>query len=727
MELKNKVYETLVNNNFYNLTDAQTIILKLSKELNVSNNKIFNAIKELIVEEKISAEGKEIKNRGQILQGVFHDSKSTYGFVTVPGFERDFFVRDKRGAMEGDKIQIGFINNNGKQEAFISKILERENSIILGTVQKTSTGLYVFKPDDKRIPICAIAQDSKAKEALGKKCSLKMLSNEVGKNEHGYGIIDRVFGFAEDPIVENIAIAYKYGFTKEFPAEVMAEVARIPQEVTKEDMVGRLDLRKLDFMPWDPKGCKDKDDAMYVEKTKTGYRAYVAIADVSHYVKEGSAIDREAYKRGTSCYLGDGVYPMLPPELSNGICSLNDNVPRLVQVAIVDIDEKGKILDFQFEKAVIEIKQSFCYEDAEKIHLCQEGLDVKYKKQKPQIDLLYKVSDILTQKLNARGSLTFKSNEPTFKFDETKTRVVDVLDTSDVTSHNVVEQFMILANEAAAMYLQRNQLNGLYRIHEGPRQDKLAEVNRILQALKIDYRLEPTPHSYQRLTEIIKGSKYEDFITGIMLRSLNKAKYNPVNVGHFGLASVNYLHFTSPIRRYPDLEDHRIIAGHNKKSVRTKSKAELEERGMHLTEQEKKAEQAEVQSDKLLNALWASEHVGEMVKGYISALSKGAVTIRVGLVEMTIPVTELANGDIADYKLSDDKMTLKDKYSKNRYSLADEIEVMIYQADIENKMILATTDLTKELKKAPRKQEERTKPKPRNYNPEEIYGHESNF
>ncbi len=713
MDMKEKVYATLVANGFFNTADVNAIVVKLSRELGISNRKATTAIADLVQERRLSVSnhGREIKNSGKVSVGVYHASKGAYGFITVKGQEQDIYVPDGGGAREGDIVELAFFRGSkGQEKAFISRIVERHTDRIIGVVRKTETGYFLFMPDDKTIPEYLLPQDKMSKECEGKKCSLKV-TVEPSTRGSGAGVIEKVYGFADDPIAENVAIADHFGFSKEFPPEVMREVASIPTEVRPEDREGRLDLRHLPFTTWDPKGCKDKDDAMYVEKTDKGYKVYVAIADVAHYVRRGSAIDREAYRRGTSCYLGDGVYPMLPPELSNGICSLNEGVDRLVLASVINIDNNGEIIDFECHEAVINVAHSLSYEEAEDIHLSRNGKHLEFSDIKGTVDMLYEAYIVLDKKLKTRGAISFKSKEPTFSFDWTRSEVLAVTDTSDDLSHAVVEQMMILNNEIIPILAEQKGLNILYRVHEKPRADKISTVNNMLRSCEFEHMLQPSYYSYQKLTELISGTKYEDILTSYALRSMAKAKYGPENVGHFGLASEAYAHTTSPIRRYPDLEVHGAVKDciHGRKPYYTK--AELEAMGEHLSEQERLAESAEVQSDKVLCAYWASRHIGEIFDGYVSQVSQGAVTVRVGMIDICVPISELENGSTADYRLSKDRMSLVDRYSGKTYALADEIVVKIADADIGEKVIYATTDLEKTLELPQEQVEEKVKPK----------------
>lgn len=701
MNLKKKVYEALSYYDIYQKVDVTTAIIKLAKVLKVSNNKVLEIVKQLKEENKISVKGKFFVQVEPNIIGEFHSTKSSYGFVSIKGYDKDIFVAEPKTAKEGDKVEVLLTTNNGKVEATILNIVEKQHKYLIGTVIQKDN-YYFFKCDDPNVPICVILQNEDAKMAVGKKCSIKFTYEDINNSSSAFGVIDKIFGFKEDPIVENRAIAYEYGFTKEFPKEVMDEIANIPQEVTESEIVGRLDLRNLHFIATDPTGCKDKDDAIYAEKlSNNNYRCYVAIADVEHYVKKGSAIDREAYKRGTSCYLGDGVYPMLPPELSNGICSLNEGVDRLSQVAIFDLDSNGNFIksSFKIEKCVVNIYKSMNYEDFEEVRFNRNNKEIDFKDIKDQVDLQYKISDLLSAKMHKEGAIYFKNNEPSFAFNKEKTDVVDVLDKSDITSHKVVENFMVVANEVIGTFMSTNNVPALYRVHGNPTKEKVEQVNTILKCMGINYILEPNSISYQKFTEYLKSSPYEDFLSGLTLRSLDKARYQPENIGHMGLARKMYIHYTSPIRRYPDLSCHRTLNNYIKNNKITYSNKQLEEMGEHLSEQERQATSAEVKSDKLLSAMWARNHIGEIMEGTITSFSSGAVYINCGCVSLCIPVFELQKGNNSDYRVKSNKFEMEDKISKNKYTLGENQKFKIYDVDMDTKEIYATFNLEKIIEK----------------------------
>ena len=578
----------------------------------------------------------------------------------------------------------------------MNKIVKHNKLNIVGRVILTRYNTYAFLPDDKRIcGAVIIDQNDFAKECVGKKCIVTLESNEIPKGFAPVGKITSVFGLAGDPIAENVGIAYAHGFVKQFKDNVLKEVKEIATTVQPEELVNRVDLRDKKIISIDPKTCKDKDDAVLVERTKKGYRVYVAIADVAHYVKLNSLIDQEAYSRGTSCYLGDGVYPMLPEQLSNGICSLNENVDRLVKVAIIDLDKAGNVLDYDLASGVINIKHGLSYEEAEEIHFNQNNKHIEFGDIKEEIDLMFEVSDILTKQRVARGALDFETKEPEFKLDDTKTRVLEVSDEhSKLTSTEIIESFMILANDVVGDYFLKNGIDTLFRTHASPLKAKIKEINCILDEFGIS-PIEPTSQSYQKVIKEIQGHEHAEYLTQKILRTMEKAKYSPDPIGHFGLGSKTYLHFTSPIRRYPDLVTHRILDSLINHKDYKPSFEQLELNGFHLSNRELEAQLAERESNKLMEAIWAEEHVGEVFNGKIFDIMDEGIIVKDGLVEMFIPMSDLTYGTSRRLTPNDTYTKLIDPRTKFEYAIGDSMKFKIVSADRETRKITATTDLEK--------------------------------
>lgn len=581
-----------------------------------------------------------------------------------------------------------------------------KSSLVLGVIKTDNKGYYYFKPSIEEMPEIPLVASTVVKQSVNNRCCCEIKDGKTA-------VIKQVFGEVDDPIVENTAIAYKYGFEKHFKQDVLDEVSSIPQIVLKEDFVGRSDLREIPFLTVDPSTAKDKDDAIYAEKTDFGYRVKVAIADVGHYVKKDSKIDLEAFNRGTSCYLGSGVYPMLPPELSNGICSLNEKLDRLVVVSTIDIDKKGKILDYKFERAVINVKNGFSYENAEKVYLGQDGLDKKFVNAKEITDICYDVSDVLEAKLNRRGNLEFLNYEPVFKFNKEKNRVEDVESTGKEKSHKVIEMFMILANEAASKFFKDNNLEGIYRIHLKPKLEKLTEANEILKSYGIKQPLVATSKDYQLILNKLRNLDSKEYFFDVVQKTLSKARYSPQNLGHFGLASTGYTHFTSPIRRYSDLIAHRIICEYLEMGKAIYDYYDLEKMSSHLNEQEKKAVKAERESDKFLCCMWAKNHLEEVFNGYITKVELSRVYVRYKGVVVEVPTTMLKNGQKANYVLGNDLQSLTDKKTGKTYRVGDYVDFKISHVNEVSHTIYASTDF--ELKK------DKTTKKPKAKNIDEMF------
>ena len=625
-------------------------------------------------------------------------------------FNKDFgYVKNKLSKFFGVKakdIETTLKNLEKQEKIFVDngKIVlkkvkeelqdktEDENDLldnqILGTVVKNESGVMFVKLNSNKLPLCEIEQNEIAKKALGKTCLVKIKKQDkkvTGK------ILD-VFGAVNDPISQNVAIAKKYGFTNKFPSKVIKEAQNIPQYVTDEQREGRVNLEHLPFLTIDPEGCKDKDDAIFDEELENGFKTYIAIADVSSGVEFGSELDKEAFKRGNSCYLGNGVYPMLPPELSNGIFSLDENKPRLALVVSCIVTNGLKIKEPKIELAVINVKKSYSYDEAEKTHLSQDDYEVKNAQTKDQIDLLYKNTKLLEKMFS--GALEFESHEPQYIFSKDGKSVVDIKSAEEGYSHKVVETRMILANKIVAKLFKDRGLVGLFRTHEPANAKEINNYIALLRAFNIDYELHNTTESYRGLLKKIKGHYAKDFLMVEAIKTLAHAQYTATRnqVEHFGLNIKNtdwgYMHFTSPIRRYADLVTHRMIKDILLKKGCLYDIDNLEFIAEQLNKQEVKADCAEEESNKFLNCLWASKQKNKIFDGYISGFTRNCikVTTKNGLVNMYIPIEKLSDNK-QSYKLSDDGFMLK--YGNTKFILSDKISFAIEDVDLQTCSITA--------------------------------------
>ena len=695
MELKEKIYEYLCFNNLFGKESSKDIITRVSRDLHLDKKVVFDCLEKLSKERRIHASNSRVINLAPTFTGTFYRLDQNSGYVTIDNTLGSLNVKNEK-IESGEKVTVAMINKNGVKQGVILSV-DHKDKVVSGKVIRNINNDLVFIPTVKN-GIREFVLDPKILKSLENKyCSIKIQSLDDSQ-KCATCVLDKVFGKIGDPISENESIAYEYGFEKNFNEKIINEVNALPNNVNYIPNNNRRDLRNKKFVTIDPATCKDMDDAVCIEKYKDGYKIMVAIADVSHYVKSGSEIDKEAYKRGTSCYLGDGVYPMLPEKLSNNICSLEEGKDRFVICVEMDMDTTGKIRNYDIYKAVINSKHKLSYEEAEDIHLHRNDMHNKYSDVQKQIDYMYEASDILEKLRKERGAISFDRREPTFKFDASKQNVIGVVDTSDVTSHAIIESFMILANECVATHMDKNNVPVLYRTHDKPDQNDLQAVIPILKELGYGNGYDISVNSLQKVLDKVRNTELEDYVNNLILRCYKKAKYQPNNIGHYGLGSEKYVHFTSPIRRYPDLVVHRQLSDIlNKQHVHLNNR-DLVEMGLHLTNQEKKADKAEEISDRLLSTIWAENHINETLNGYISAVREDGISVKNGLVEINIPCSELPGGSSSIFSVKGLKTKLVNKVTGEEFKVGDHIKFKIIEADRLKKSIKGTTNLNKQYK-----------------------------
>lgn len=669
ISIENEVLLEIYCNKLFG-SDIESAAEIISKDLEMSQKKVESVIYDL-----------KKKNAVLIKDGVLTESyKKTHELE-----KRDLLPKEK----EQKPQELDDDYNNYKSKEI------KVGDVVLCTILKDKKGLLYAKPHRNEFDECIVLKSPLAEQAIGKTCLLKLTDIR-----HGYtGVIEQVFGAVDDPIEENIAIATKYGFTNKFPESALNEARQIPQEVTLEQKKGRTDLRHLDFVTIDPEGCKDKDDAIYDEQLEDGsFRTYIAIADVTSAIKVGSALDKEAFKRGNSAYLGGGVYPMFPPELSNGIFSLDEDKERLAFVVSAVIKDKKKIVDPKVELAVIKVKKGYSYPEAEKTHDSVDGFEKINETTKEQLDLLYKNTPMIEKRFSTM--LKPDSHEPEYRFSDDKKSVEDVKLSNSEYSHIVVEARMLLANEIVAQYFMRQNELGLFRTHEKSMDSKIAELQMKLAKYGINHKLEDTTRSYFKLLEEVRKSPARDYLMFEIIRSMSKAKYKATvdETEHFGLGvsgDRGYMHFTSPIRRYADLETHRLL-----KQILLMGKTNVDEDLLgeiaeHLNVQEKKADDAEKESDAYLACLWAEKHTKEVQEGIIVKLTPLTAEIlhTNGTTRITMPLYELKNGKEDPYKVAEDGMKAYNQTSE--YKLGDKVQFKFDKINLASRMIFGTTSLEK--------------------------------
>jgi len=624
-------------------------------------------------------------------EGTFIGHPKGFGFVEIEGQDEDIFIpeSDTGTAMHQDKVRI-IIRDDKKegkrQEGVVVKVLERGMPEIVGTYQLNRDFGFVISDNPKFSKDIFIPR----KEAAGIKNGDKVIAviTDYGSgNKNPEGKIKENLGNIRIPGTDILAIVKSFGIPSEFPEKVMKQAQRVPDHVLDADRDGRLDLRHLQTVTIDGEDAKDLDDAISLTKEGDIYHLGVHIADVSNYVQYNSALDREALKRGTSVYLADRVVPMLPERLSNGICSLNQGEDRLALSCLMDINEKGKVVSHQIAETVINVNERMCYTDVKNI---LEDTDEEAKKRYdaliPMFFMMKELSGILRNSRHHRGSIDFDFPESKIILNAAG-KAIDVKPYEANVATKIIEDFMLMANETVAQEYCTEEIPFVYRTHDNPDPEKVESLLTLLhnQGVKIQKAKEEiTPKEIQQIIESIEGLPNEAMISRLVLRSMKQAKYTTECSGHFGLAAKYYCHFTSPIRRYPDLQIHRIIKdnlrGRLMREGRTEHYAEiLDEVARQSSVCERRADEAERESDKLKKAEYMSYHLGEEFEGIISGVTGWGLYVELpNTVEGLVHVNTLRD----DYYVFDqESYELRGEMTKKVYKLGDKVRVRVADAD----------------------------------------------
>lgn len=624
-------------------------------------------------------------------EGTFIGHPKGFGFVEIEGQDEDIFIpeSDTGTAMHQDKVRI-IIRNDKKegkrQEGVVVKVLERGMPEIVGTYQLNRDFGFVISDNPKFSKDIFIPR----KEAAGIKNGDKVIvviTDYGSGNKNPEGKIKENLGNIRTPGTDILAIVKSFGIPSEFPEKVMKQAQRVPDHVLDADRDGRLDLRHLQTVTIDGEDAKDLDDAISLTKEGDIYHLGVHIADVSNYVQYNSALDREALKRGTSVYLADRVVPMLPEHLSNGICSLNQGEDRLALSCLMDINEKGKVVSHQIAETVINVNERMCYTDVKNIlEDTDEEAKKRYEALIPMFFMMKELSGILRNSRHHRGSIDFDFPESKIILNAAG-KAIDVKPYEANVATKIIEDFMLMANETVAQEYCTEEIPFVYRTHDNPDPEKVESLLTLLhnQGVKIQKAKEEiTPKEIQQIIESIEGLPNEAMISRLVLRSMKQAKYTTECSGHFGLAAKYYCHFTSPIRRYPDLQIHRIIKdnlrGRLMREGRTEHYAEiLDEVARQSSVCERRADEAERESDKLKKAEYMSYHLGEEFEGIISGVTGWGLYVELpNTVEGLVHVNTLRD----DYYVFDqESYELCGEMTKKVYKLGDKVRVRVADAD----------------------------------------------
>jgi ribonuclease R len=626
---------------------------------------------ELIAEGKISItkKGKYTKLEQGLVRGMFESTARGFGFVVVEGEEEDYFIpeQDTKDAMHHDtvlmQITVPHAKAGKRKEGKIIKVLERGTAKIVGTFQKSRNFGFVV-PDDQKFGKDIFLSKSESKNLVdGQKIVVK-ITNYGDKDHKPEGKVLEILGHVNDPRVDILSVIKSYEVPVEFPADVMQQIGKIGDEVDPRDMKGRMDIRSWQTVTIDGEDAKDLDDAITLTREDYGYQLGVHIADVSHYVTEGSPLDKEAILRGTSIYLIDRVIPMLPHKLSNGICSLNAGTDRLALSCIMDIDHKGKIIGHKIVETVVKVDERMSYTSVAKIINDHDEEECKrYKDLVPMFELMKELSDILRERRHERGSIDFDFPESKLLLDEDG-RPIEIYPYDRNCATKIIEDFMLAANETVAEDFFWQEIPFLYRTHESPDPEKIDKLAVFIQNfghyLKNGSREHIHPKEIQKLLAKIEGSEEEALISRLALRSMKQAKYTTLNIGHFGLSANYYCHFTSPIRRYPDLQIHRII----KENLHGKlNKKRLEHYDMLLpkiaessSKSERRAEEMEREVIKMKKVEYMEQHLGEVFVGVISGITTWGIYVELpntveGMIRVADMYDDYYHYDEASYKM----------------------------------------------------------------------------
>lgn len=671
------------------------ILLNVPKEQREELKQVLNL---LLAEGKISVskKGKFGKAEAFALVGVFSGNARGFGFVAIEGQEEDVFIPADRtgGALHGDRVQIVIDSEGrgGRPEGTVVRILEHANETLVGIYEKGKGYGFVI-PDNQRISKdIFIPQGCSQGAVSGHKVMVKIRDFGEKKGKKPEGVITEILGHIHDPGVDILSIVRAYNLPEDFPGAVKNQLKQIPDEVKKDSWAGRKDLRDLPTVTIDGEEAKDLDDAISIERAGDGYLLGVHIADVSHYVQEHTPLDEEAFKRGTSVYLVDRVIPMLPHKLSNGICSLNEREDRLALSCLMEIDSQGNVTGHEIAETVIRSDRRMTYTAVNAIVTDHDPqVTAEYAEFAEMFLLMKELADILRKKRHARGSIDFDFPESKIVLDE-KGKPLEIKAYERNAATRIIEDFMLLANETVAEDYFWQELPFLYRTHDKPDEDRMKRLGTFINNFGYVLRMpggQVYPKEIQKLLDKVEGTPEELLISRLTLRSMKQAKYTTENTGHFGLAARYYTHFTSPIRRYPDLQIHRIIkeslhGGLTGKRISHYEKI-LPQVAVQTSALERRADEAERETDKLKKVQYMERFIGQEFEGVISGVTSWGFYVELpNTVEGLVHISELRDDY---YVFLEERYELSGEMTGKTYKLGQTIRVQLTGCDRFSKTI----------------------------------------
>lgn len=626
-------------------------------------------------------------------KGVMRVNKKGFGFVEVNGLEEDIYISsdNMNGAIHDDIVLVEVTSkmNLDRLEGRVLRIIERKINRYIGLIKFDKKGIGHITLDDNKIKLDIEIPKEKSKNAVDGHKVVVELGKKIKDNKY-QGEVVEIIGHVNDPGVDILSIIYKYNIDIDFSEETKMQLESIPMEVRESDLKGRRDLRDMTIFTIDGDDTKDIDDAISIEKTSRGYKLGVHIADVSYYVKEGTPLDNDAMERGTSVYLVDRVIPMIPHELSNGICSLNPNVDRLAISCVMEFDNNGKQLDYEIFPSVIKSRIQMTYKNVNRI-LEDNFIPDGYEEFLDDLRLMSELATILRKAKINRGYIDFGIDEPKILVDD-KCVPYDVVLRDRGTGENLIEDFMIAANECVASHIYFMNLPFIYRIHEYPKEERIRSFLGFVSNLGYTITgnvndLKPT--TIQRILKQLEDKEEYPILSSLLLRSMQKAIYSPDNLGHYGLASKCYTHFTSPIRRYPDTTVHRLLRTYlfdNRidNSTIHKWEEKLVYIAEHSSEKERSSVDCEREVEDMKMAEYMEKHIGEEFEGMISSVTSFGMFVELpNLIEGLVPIKDMP--DFFHY--DEERMTLTGERSHIKYSLGDKVVVKVIRASKEDQTI----------------------------------------
>ena len=697
MPLNEQLLEFMKEKAYKPMTEGELI-----SALNIHKSEMDMLLKALHYMEK---NGMVVKNRRgrygvpekmNLVVGQLEGHQGGFAFLLPNNSDlEDIYIsrEDMNGAMHGDMVLVRpkiLARGSSKAEGEVIRILKRAHKKIVGTVERGKQFSFVI-PDDKRFFYDVFVPKEKSKGAKNGHKVVAKITEWPEKRRNPAGEVVEILGYQDEPGIDILTIIKKHDLPLGFPQKVMGQLEQIPDEVKEKDLSGREDFRELRTVTIDGEDAKDLDDAVSIERTENGYRLGVHIADVSYYVKEKSSLDREALKRGCSVYLVDRVIPMLPPKLSNGICSLNPRMVRLTMSVIIDFDQNANVKNYKITPGIIKTCERMTYTQ---VNAILEDKDPKVVKRFDYLVddfvLMKELAEKRTQKRFVRGSLDFDLEEAKVLLDESGSRI-EVIKEERQISNRIIEEFMIAANEVVAEHIFWLKVPFVYRVHEVPDVEKIIALREFLHNL--GYTLKGIknlkPKSLQQILEKVSGKPEQRLINTMLLRSLKQARYSDVNSGHFGLASLYYTHFTAPIRRYPDLAIHRILREQleNKLDLeRQKKLGKLVEKIAKISsERERIAEEAERETTDLKIAEYMATKIGDVFEAIVSGVTAFGVFVELdNTIEGLIHVSNIEDDY---YHFNEKTMTLRGERTGRVFRIGDIVKVKLYNVNIAEKQI----------------------------------------